>query len=340
MLRGVTVVLAVALALLRPSAGAAQPQPQSVESFYRGKTITVFIGYGAGGSDDLWGRLVARYMGRHIPGQPLVVPQNMPGAGSLVAANQIYNVAPKDGTVIGVINRGLPFEAVLGGGGVQFDPRKFNWLGSPDSDVIVAYVRTDAPVAHVRELRDKELIVASTGSGADSQTYPQVLARLFGWKLRIVQGYPGSRDMNLAVERNEAHGTFISYDTAAREPTFGDGTRRLLVQGAMTPDDRMKDVPTLSGLAQSEAEQRAVDFFLLRAGMGRPFVVGPGVPPERLSALREAFAAALRDPELIEESKKLRLNIAYVPPGTLQSLVDKAYAADAETLERVRKAMR
>ena len=134
MLRGVTAFLALAI-IWAPLAGA---QAQSVEAFYRGKTITVLIGYGVGGSDDLWARLVARYMGRHIPGQPLVVPQNMPGAGSLVATNQIYNVAPKDGTVIGVINRGVPFEAVLGGGGVQFDPRKFNWLGSPDSDVIVA----------------------------------------------------------------------------------------------------------------------------------------------------------------------------------------------------------
>ena len=338
MLRGATAFLALTLAVLWPPL--ARAQTQSVESFYRGKTITVLIGYGVGGSDDLWARLVARYMGRHIPGQPLVVPQNMPGAGSLVAANQVYNVAPKDGTIIGVINRGVPFEAVLGGGGVQFDPRKFNWLGSPDSDVIVGYVRTDAPIKHVRELRDKELIVAATGSGADSQTYPQVLARLFGWKLRIVQGYPGSREMNLAVERNEVHGTFISYDTAAREPTFEDGTRRLLVQGAMTPDERMKEVPTLAGLAQSEAEQRAVDFFLLRAGMGRPFVVAPGVPPERLTALRDAFAAALRDPELVEESKKLRLNISYVPPDALHTLVDKAYGADAETLERVRKAMR
>jgi tripartite-type tricarboxylate transporter receptor subunit TctC len=338
MMRGVTAILALVLSVFWPLAGRAQTQ--SVESFYRGKTITVLIGYGVGGSDDLWARLLARYMGRHIPGQPLVVPQNMPGAGSLVAANQVYNVSPKDGTVIGVINRGVPFEAVLGGGGVQFDPRKFNWLGSPDSDVIVAYVRTDAPIRHVSELRDKELIVAATGSGADSQTYPQVLARLFGWKLRIVQGYPGSRDMNLAVERNEAHGTFISYDTAAREPTFRDGSRRLLVQGAMTPDERMKDVPTLAGLAQSEAEQRAVDFFLLRAGMGRPFVVAPGVPPERLSALRDAFAAALRDPDLIEESKKLRLNISYVPPDALQTLVEKAYGADAQTLERVRQALR
>jgi tripartite-type tricarboxylate transporter receptor subunit TctC len=338
MMRGVTAILALVLAVLWPLPGRAQTQ--SVESFYRGKTITVLIGYGVGGSDDLWARLLARYMGRHIPGQPLVVPQNMPGAGSLVAANQVYNVSPKDGTVIGVINRGVPFEAVLGGGGVQFDPRKFNWLGSPDSDVIVAYVRTDAPIRHVSELRDKELIVAATGSGADSQTYPQVLARLFGWKLRIIQGYPGSRDMNLAVERNEAHGTFISYDTAAREPTFTDGSRRLLVQGAMTPDERMKDVPTLAGLAQSEAEQRAVDFFLLRAGMGRPFVVAPGVPPERLNALRDAFAAALRDPDLIEESKKLRLNISYVPPDALQTLLEKAYGADAQTLERVRQALR
>ena len=338
MLRGATIVLALMLAILSPPP--VRAQAQSVEAFYRGKTVTVVIGYGVGGSDDLWGRLVARYLGRHIPGQPLVVAQNMPGAGSLVAANQIYNVAPKDGTIIGVINRGLPFEPLLGGAGVQFDPRKFNWLGSPDRDVIVAYVRTDAPLKHVSELRDKELIVAATGSGADSQTYPQVLAQLFGWKLRIVQGYPGSRDMNLAVERNEVHGTFISYDTAAREPTFADGSRRLFLQGAMTPDERMKDVPTLAGLARSEAEQRAVDFFLLRAGMGRPFVVAPGVPADRLAALREAFAAALRDPDLIEDTKKQRLNIAYVPPESLSALVDKGYEADKDTLERVNKAMR
>ena len=149
MSRGATALLALALMVL----GSSPSRAQSVESFYRGKTITVLIGYGVGGSDDLWGRLVARFMGRHIPGQPVVVPQNMPGAGSLVAANQIYNVAPRDGTVIGVINRGVPFEAVLGGGGVQFDPRKFNWLGSPDSDVIVAYVRADAPIKHASELR-------------------------------------------------------------------------------------------------------------------------------------------------------------------------------------------
>jgi hypothetical protein len=132
-----------------------------------------------GGSDDLWGRVVARYLGRHIPGQPLVVPQNLPGAGSLVAANQIYNVAPKDGTVIGVINRGVPFEAVLGGGGVQFDPRKFNWLGSPDSDVIVAYVRTDAPLKHVSELRSKELIVAATGIVKNQYRRPLTPADVF-----------------------------------------------------------------------------------------------------------------------------------------------------------------
>ena len=329
-------LIALAFAILFPVTS----QAQSVESFYRGKTVTVMIGYGVGGSDDLWARLLARFMGRYIPGQPNVVPQNVPGAGSLVAANQLYNTAPKDGTVIALINRGVPFEAILGGNGVQFEPLKFNWIGSPDSDTIVGFIRADAPIKSVAELRTKELIVAATGSGADSQTYPDVLRKLFGLNIRIVSGYPGSRDMNLAVERGEVHGTFISYDTAAREPSFRDGSRRIFVQGAITPDERMKDIPTLAGLAKSDDEQRAIEFFLLRAGMGRPFVAAPTVPPERLTALREAFAAALRDPELIEEAKKGGLNISYVSPGTLAAIVASGYKADKATIARVRDAMR
>ncbi|MDB5594383.1 MAG: tripartite tricarboxylate transporter family receptor [Hyphomicrobiales bacterium] len=318
---------------------ATQAQSQSIEQFYRGKTITVMIGYGVGGSDDLWARLISRHMGRFIPGQPNVVPQNVPGAGSLVAANQIYNTAPKDGTVFGLINRGVPFEPLFGGNSTQFDPRKYNYIGSPDRDTIVCFARADTPFDTVAGLRNREMIVAATGSGADSQTYPVLLRDLLGLKVKIVAGYPGSREMNLAVERNEAQATFISYDTAAREPGLANGTRRILFQGAVTPDPRMKDVPTLKGLAADDAQSRALDFFLLRGQMGRPFVAPPGVPAERIQALQAAFDATLKDPQVMEEAKKQGLNISYISPPELAAVVDRAYLADPETIARVRKSL-
>lgn len=313
---------------------------QQDESMFRGKSVTIIIGYSVGGSDDHWARLVSRHMGRFLPGNPNVVPQNMPGAGSLVAANQIYNTAPKDGTVVGLINRGVPFEPLLGNKSAQFDPLKFTYLGSPDRDVIVGYIRSDAPLKNVSELRTQELIVAATGTGADSFTYPNVLKNLFNLKLRIVSGYPGSRDMNLAVERNEVHATFISYDTAAREPNFLNGARKIFLQGTMKPDPRMRDVPTLGDLAQTDTERQAIELFLARASMGRPFVAPPGMAPERAGALRDAFKATMADPLVNEEAKKQGLNISFVPPEELVDLVGRAYKADEKIIALVRQSLR
>ncbi len=191
---------AAALALCGVSRSACA---QSVEEFYKGKTVTIMIGYGPGGTDDVWARLIGKYMGEHIPGKPNVVSTNVPGAGSLLLANQIYNTQPKDGTVIGLINRGVPFEPLLGGVGTRFDPMKFNYIGSPDRDTPACAIRVDAPVQTMRDLLTKEYIVGATGSGSDSQLYPEVLANMLGVKMKIVQGYPGSRDILLATERGE-----------------------------------------------------------------------------------------------------------------------------------------
>ncbi len=324
---------ALVVAFLAPAMVRAEP----VEDFFRGKSLTIMIGYGAGGSDDLWARLMGRHMGRFIPGQPTVVPQNVPGAGSLVAANQVYKTAPKDGTVIGLINRGVPFEPLLGNKSAQFDPRLFNYIGSPDRDTIVAFIRTDAPVQKLQDLRNKELIVAATGSGADSLTYPVMLRDLFHLNIRIVAGYPGSRDMNLAVERNEAHGTFISYDTALREPGLRDGSRRLLLQGRIAADPHIKDAPGLAELHMTGDERKAMEFFLLRADMGRPFVAPPGVPKDRLDALRAAFAAALKDPAAMEDAAKQGLNISLITPQEQMTTLQRAYNADPLTIARVRE---
>jgi tripartite-type tricarboxylate transporter receptor subunit TctC len=311
----------------------------AVADFFKGKSITIMIGYGAGGSDDLWARLLGRHMNRFMPGGPTVVPQNVPGAGSLVAANQAFKTAPKDGTVMALINRGVPFEPLLGNKAAQFDPRQFNYIGSPDRDTIVAYVRTDGPVQKLSELRSQELIVAATGSGADSLTYPIILRDLFHLKLRIVQGYPGSRDMNLAVERGEAQGTFISYDTALREPGLKDGTRRLLVQGRLTPDPRIKDVPGLNDLDLTPAERKAAEFFLLRADMGRPFVAPPGVPADRLAALRKAFRDTLLDAATQDDAVRQGLNVSLISPDELMKTLDAAYRFDEKTIDMVRTTM-
>jgi len=311
----------------------------AVADFFKGKSITIMIGYGAGGSDDLWARLLGRHMSRFMPGGPTVVPQNVPGAGSLVAANQAFKTAPKDGTVMALINRGVPFEPLLGNKAAQFDPRQFNYIGSPDRDTIVAYVRTDGPVQKLSELRSQELIVAATGSGADSLTYPIILRDLFHLKMRIVQGYPGSRDMNLAVERGEAHGTFISYDTALREPGLKDGSRRLLVQGRLTPDPRIKDVPGLNDLDLSPTERKAAEFFLLRADMGRPFVAPPGVPADRLAALRKAFRDTLLDSATQDDAVRQGLNVSLISPDELMKTLDAAYRFDEKTIDLVRKTM-
>ena len=312
---------------------------QSVEDFYRGKTVTVLIGYGAGGTDDIWARLISRYLGRFIPGEPTVIASNMPGAGSLLVTNQVYNTQPKDGTVIGLINRGVPFEPLLGGTGTRFDPQKLNYIGSPDVDTPVCTVRTDAPVQKMEELMTKELILGATGSGADSQSYPDVLSKLLGVKMKIVQGYPGSRDILLAMERNEVQGVCVSYDTVVRSNIFREKRAKILFQAALERDDRIPDVPMIQELAKTDEQKQALQLFLQRTLMGRPFVMGPNVPADRLAAVRKAFELAIKDPGFAADARGADVNIHYVSPDRLLKVVADAYATPASSVEAVKKAL-
>ena len=329
-------IVAAAFALCSFSRSASA---QSVEGFYRGKTVTIMIGYGPGGTDDVWARLLAKYMPEHIPGKPTVVASNLPGAGSLLLTNQIYNTQPKDGTVIGLINRGVPFEPLLGGVGTRFDPMKFNYIGSPDRDTPACAVRMDAPISSVPELLTKELIVGATGSGADSQIYPEVLNAMLGVKMKIVQGYPGSRDILLAMERGEVQGGCVSYDTIVRDLMYREKRSRLLFQAALRPDDRMPDVPMITDLAKTDDQKKALDLFLQRTLVGRPFVMGPGVPAERVEAIRKAFLSALRDPGLAADSRVAGVNTHYVSPAELTRIIGDSYAAPAAVVATVKKAL-
>ena len=327
-------LMLMALTALSGSGALADP----VEDFYKNKTITLAIGYSPGGTDDVWARLVAKYMPKYLPGHPNIVSQNVPGAGSLLLTNQLYNTQPKDGTVMGLINRGVPFEPLLGGKESRFDAMKFNYIGSPDRDILACVVRNDAPVQKLDDLLKQEMIVGATGAGADSQTYPEILSNLLKLKIKIVNGYPGSRDILLAVERNEVHGGCVSYDTVARDAMFRDKRSHVLFQAALESDSRIPDVPLVTNLAQSENEKLALRLFMQRSMMGRPFVAPPGVPAERIKALQDAFAQAMKDPDFIEEAKKSNVNIHYVSPAELLGIVKEAYDSPAPVVELTKKA--
>jgi tripartite-type tricarboxylate transporter receptor subunit TctC len=333
-LAGLMACAALACASI-PGPAAAQ---QSVEDFYKGKTVMMMIGYGAGGTDDAWARLLAKHMGQFIPGHPTVVPSNVPGAGSLLLANQVYNTQPKDGTVIGLINRGVPFEPLFGGNGTRFDPQKFNYIGSPDRDTLVCVARNDAPVKKMDDLLTTQFIVGSTGSGADSQTYPEFLSNLLGVKMKLVQGYPGSRDILLATERGEVQGGCVSYDTIARDAMYREKKSFILFQTALQPDDRIPEVPSITSLAKSADDQAVLRLFLQRTLVGRPFVMAPGVPPERVEAIRTAFKAALDDPAFKADAETAGVHIHYVAPDELQHILTESYAAPAPVVERAKKA--
>jgi len=327
-------VAALAAAVL--GLGASPSLAQSVEDFYKGKQVSVLIGFGPGGANDAWARALARHMGKHIPGNPTLVPQNMPGAGTLKLANHLYNVAPKDGSVFGLINRGIPLEPLLGGDAAQFDPLKMNWIGSPDKDTTVCAARKDAPVQTMHDLFTKELVVGATGSGADTAIYPEFLAEFLGMKFRTVKGYPGSNEIVLAMERGEVQGICIAYESLARQRLAREGQLNFLFQAALEKDPSIPgDIPLALDLAKSAEERKALELFLSRVALGRPFVAPPGVPPERVEALRAAFMATMKDPEFVEETKKLRLAVDPIPGERLARIIADIYKTPSDVVKRV-----
>src|SRR5262245_50427191 len=282
---------------------------QTPADFFRGKTISLLIGFGPGGEDDLWARTVSRHMTTHLPGNPNVVPVHMPGSGGLLVANRLYNTAAKDGTVIGMVNRGIPFEPLLGGQGTQFDALKINYIGSPGRDTTVCAARRDAAVQSMPDLYGKELTVGGTGSGADTAIYPEFLSALLGMRFKLVKGYQGSHEIQLAMERGEVQGICLNYDSLSRGNIARSGGINVLLQAALKRDPRIKDVPMVIEAAHSADERKALELFFARAAMGRPFVAPPGVPADRLAALRTAFDKAIADPAFLEDARKQNLNV-------------------------------
>lgn len=323
-------------------------QAQAVADFYKGKTITMVVGTPAGGGYDIYARLLARFLPKHIPGNPGMVIQNRPGAGSVIAANYVYEVAPQDGTVILAPTRTAAFAQLLGQEGTRYSATKFNWLGSMNNEVGVMAVVKTAKVATVEEARKTAVIFGSASPGGDGDIYPTLMNNTLDTKFKLVQGYAGSAGVDLAIMRGEVQGQSDSYSAMAKH--FPDWKEKInvLVQLSLTRHPDLPNVPLIldymkpefmkPGVRVEEAE-KWWRIMLLQKAMGRPFAVGPGVPVERVKALRDAFHATLADPEFLTEAEKTQNEINPIDGDELQRLLQPVGAASKEDIDKLNYAI-
>jgi tripartite-type tricarboxylate transporter receptor subunit TctC len=315
--------VAIAILALCPIAHA-----QSPADFYKGKNIDLYIGYSAGGGYDVYARLLARHMGRFIPGNPTILAKNMPGAGSLVLANWLYNVAPKDGTAFGTIGRGTAFDPLLGSSKAQFDAAKFNWIGSMNDEVSVCVAWHTAGITSLDEVKRKELTVGGSGPAADTDQFPKVLNGTIGTKFKIVTGYPGGNDVDLAMERGEVMGRCgwsWSSVVATHKSWIDERKINVLLQLSLSKHPDLPKVPLVMDLAQNDEQRQMFKLVFARQPMGRPFLAPPGIPSERVSALRKAFMDTMKDGEFLAEAEKMKLEINPVSGAAVQEIVQDVY---------------
>jgi tripartite-type tricarboxylate transporter receptor subunit TctC len=315
-------------------------------NFYQGKTITLVVSSTTGGGYDLWARLTARHISKHIPGNPSIVVQNMPGAGNIIGANYVYGVAKPDGLTLGAVNPALYFDQLVGRPEVKFDWAKFNWIGSPEKNDIVYYMRADQPLKSVEDLRNAKepAKCGSTGTGSTGHYIPRLLEETLGVKTHIVSGYPGAGDIELAIERGEVFCWSLLLATYfGREPYrhwHKSGYVRVMLQTGAKRDARLKDVPTLNELMQqyktSEAGRRIAKVILTAATLGRPIGATPGTPADRVKILRDAYAKAIADPELLAEAAKQGWEVNPTKGEDLQVLSKEVMTQPKEIIERMK----
>jgi tripartite-type tricarboxylate transporter receptor subunit TctC len=334
------IVLALSLsACTRTDAGANAGQPAG--EFYRGKTVSIIVGSGAGGGFDTTARLVARHIGRHIPGTPTVIVVNMPGGGGLVAANHVFSAAPKDGTVIGLFHEAQMMNQLTGGEGVAFDLRHFNWLGSSYDDPNVCIVRTDAPVSAFKEMIGRGAPIAVGGTGPGSNTYdaPRVLAAATGASLKAVSGYPTTNDVRIGVERGEIQGMCLGWESvkSASGQWLADGYARVFVQNGTTRHRDLPDVPLAMEFARDEASRTLLRLVDAPGAMAKPFALPPGVDAARVALLRAALAATYRDPALLEEARAMKLEFQPKDADQIQQILNEVLATPPEVAAKYRE---
>jgi tripartite-type tricarboxylate transporter receptor subunit TctC len=335
----------VVLGLLFLVAASSELLAQS--SFFEGKSGRILVGFSPGGSYDLWARLIAQHMSKHIPGNPSFVVQNMTGGGSMVAANYIYNVAKPDGLTFGVVTPGLHIEQLAGRKEVQFDWVKFSFIGSPERTDRIFYIRADTPYKVLEDMRKaaEPPKCGATGVGTASYYWPRLLAETFGFKVNIVAGYPGSSDVNLAIEKGEVQcwgGTVQAFFGSEPGRTWAKtGYVRVLTQGGQKRHPQLADVPTVWNLMDkhgaAESTRRVARVLLSPDDLGRPFFGPPGVPPDRMKILRDAFAKVLNDPDVAAEAQKKGLDPSLVGGAEIETLIKDLVGLPPDVIQRMKK---
>src|SRR5262249_12497245 len=305
--------------------------------YYAGKQVKVIIGLGAGGGYDLWARTLARHIGRHLPGNPTVIAQNMEGAGSFRAASYMANQAPRDGTVLALIARDASLGPITGNPGAQFDPTKFSWLGTTTTETNVCVSYKTAAVKTLQDLFARELLVGDNGAGTGTGNYPKALNQLLGLKFKIIRGYRSSVDVLVAMERGEVEGYCESLESVVgkRPDWIASKTINVLFQGGVKPNPEIKDVPFINDFAKTEDDRKAIEFLYGGQGIGRPFFAPPGLAPEVHKVMRAAFDATMKDPEFIADVKQKQLTLAPENGDYLEKLVNRIYATPKHIVERV-----
>jgi tripartite-type tricarboxylate transporter receptor subunit TctC len=333
-----TAILVLAL-LISPQPAWAQ---DAVADFYRGRTVTLIVGYSAGGGYDTYSRILARHLGKHIPGNPTIVVQNMPGAGSLKMTNYLYNVAPKDGSTIGIFSRGMAMEPLIGGTNVAFDSTKMTWLGSGTNEVSVFVTWHTSPVKTWHDVVTKDFTVGGEGSGSDPDTYALLLKNAFGAKLKLITGYPGTAEIAIALERGEvdsrASWSWSSLKTL-KPNWIAEKKVNFPVQLNLTKGAELQNVPLITEFATNDKQQQMLKLILSRQEMARPYAAPPGIPEDRKAALRKAFDESWADPDLLAEMKARGQEVNPVSGAALDKLIAELYATPKAVVDQTRKAI-
>jgi tripartite-type tricarboxylate transporter receptor subunit TctC len=328
-----------AIAMTIPIIGIATPVlADPVEDFYRGKQIRFIIASATGGDYDQWSRIIARHLGKHVPGNPAIIPQNMPGGGQIIATNHLFNAAPQDGSVIGMIGRNLPNDALLKKEGVRFDPVKFNWLGSPELTNRVCVAFEGAPAQKAQDLFQRDLLVGGAGAGTAVSTTPTLLARLLGMKFKLVEGYGSSQAVLLAMERGEVQGICQSLSSlrSSRPDWFESGKLKVLFNTERHPVAGL-NAPSVFDFVKTDEQRKVLSLYTSSVELGRPIVAPPGVPKERVQALRKALGDTLQDPDLLEEAKKQGMEMTYVSGPEIETLIADLMSTPPDIVSKMRE---
>ena len=333
-----------------PGTGAATSAPAAatataaatpnVAAFYRGKNVSIVIGYDAGGGYDTYARTLSQFIGKHIPGNPTVIVENMPGAGSIKAANHLFTAAPKDGTVFGTFGRGLPYTELIGDPAAQFKSAQFNWIGSMNDEVSICVLRSDSPVKTFDQLLTTSVKIGATGPDDDTGFFPRFLNGALGTKFEIITGYAGGNDVNLAIERGEVQGRCgFSWSSivSTRPQWLKDKFVNVLIQMSLAKHpDIPKEVPLIMDYAKNDEQRQMMEVIFSRQTMGRPFAAPPGVPAERVKALRDAFDKTMADPEFKAAAAKAKQEINPKGGDDIQKVIQKIFQTPKPLVDKIK----